>query len=232
VSGKPTVVAVIPARGGSKSVPGKNIKLLGGRPLIAWSIDVARSVSEIERVIVSTDSREIRSIALREGAEVYDRAPELAGDTSLVTDVLRDLYRRLSDENDAPDIITLLEPTCPFREPQDVQACIKLVTDGCDSAASFKEADLNPHRAWRIAGSTPSVFVEGAVPWRPRQELPAAYQLNGGVYAFRPDRLPDDLPALLFGLTGATVMPAERSLDIDTRIDFLIAEAMLEQRAR
>lgn len=224
------VFAIIPARGGSKSVPRKNIKPLGGRPLIAWSIDAARMVPEVDRIIVSTDSPEIRDVATEKGAEVYDRAPELARDASLVTDVLRDLYRSLVGEGDAPDVMVLLEPTCPFRAPEDVRACISLVLEGCDSAASFKDAQLNPHRAWRIDGTVPRVFVDGAVPWLPRQELPAAYQLNGGVYAFRPDRLPGDSPALLFGRAGATIMPAERSVDIDTQIDFMIAEAMLENR--
>jgi CMP-N,N'-diacetyllegionaminic acid synthase len=232
VNALPRVFAIIPARGGSKSVPGKNIKSLGGRPLIAWSIEAARAVPEVDRIIVSTDSAEIRDVAIQHGAEVYNRTAELAGDTSLVIDALRDLYRRLSAEGDAPDIMILLEPTCPFRSPEDVRASIRLVMDGCDSAASFKEAELNPHRAWRITGSQPSVFIDGAVPWRPRQELPSAYQLNGGVYAFRPDRLPPQTPSLLFGRTGASVMPPERSIDIDTHIDFMIAEAMLDNPTR
>jgi N-acylneuraminate cytidylyltransferase len=104
---------------------------------------------------------------------------------------------------------------------------VKLIRDGFDSVATFKTAELNPHRAWALTDGSPSTFVPGADPWQPRQKLPAAYQLNGAVYSFYADRLPVDSPALLFGRAGAIVMPPERSIDIDREIDFVMAEAML-----
>ncbi len=223
------VISVIPARGGSKSVPGKNIKLLGGKPLLAWSVAAAQEVPAIDRVIVSTDDDEIAAVARECGAEVYSRPPELAGDGSLVIDALRDLTARLDSEGEKPVVEVLLEPTCPFRSAEDVTQCLKLIAAGCDSAATFVEARLHPHRAWRIAGDTPEVFVPGAVPWLPRQELPPAYQLNGAVYAFRAEGLKESGAALLFGKQGAVIMPAARSVDIDTELDFRIAEAILEE---
>jgi CMP-N-acetylneuraminic acid synthetase len=96
--------------------------------------------------------------------------------------------------------------------------------------ATFHEAELNPHRAWKIEDGRPVVFLPGAVPWLPRQKLPRAYQLNGAVYAFRIDGLREDTPSLLFGKSGAVVLPKNRAYDIDDEIDFLIAENLLRRR--
>jgi CMP-N,N'-diacetyllegionaminic acid synthase len=227
--GDKSVIAVIPARGGSKSVPKKNIRLLGGQPLIVWSIETARKVKGVDRVMVSTDDEEIAVISRTNGAEVYRRPAHLATDEALVIDALRDLIATLRAEGEAAEIMVLLEPTCPFRSVEDITGCLELIAQGCDSAATFKEAELNPHRAWKINRQAPEVFVPGAIPWLPRQKLPPAYQLNGAVYAFRMDKLPKASPALLFGRQGALVMPRERSVDIDGPLDFLVAEAMVKE---
>src|ERR1700716_988930 len=194
------VVAVVPARGGSKSVPGKNIRSLGGKPLLAWSIDVARQVSEIDRIIVSTDDTQIASVGRTYGAEVYARPQHLATDEALVIDALKDLLQTLEAESQMPDWVTLLEPTCPLRSAADVRECLKLVAEGgYDSVATFKEAELNPHRAWRLIQGVPEVFIDGAIPWLPRQTLPNAYQLNGAVYVFRAGLLAPETKSLLVG---------------------------------
>lgn len=222
------VVAVIPARGGSKTVPGKNIRLLKGKPLLAWSIEIARRVTEVDRIIVSTDDATIHSVALEYGAEVYTRPAQLATDEALVVDTLRDLNATLKKEGEPADIMVLLEPTCPLRTVQDVQAClVKLVDDRLDSVATFKLAELNPYRAWRIQIGQPTPFIEGTDPWQPRQHLPSAYQLNGAVYVFYTSRLPEHTNGLMFGRTGAVIMPPERSIDIDRNLDFTVAEMML-----
>lgn len=226
------VVAVVPARAGSKSVPRKNVKPLGGKPLIQWSIETARAVQAIDRTIVSTDGEEIAAVARRCGAEVYDRPAALATDTAQVTDALRDLIRRLRAEGEAAAVMVLLEPTAPLRRPEDVASCLDMLeARGLDSVATFKEADLNPHRAWRLVDGRPETFIAGADPWQPRQALPPAWQLNGCVYAFSIDGLMEGAgkggQSLLFGRTGAVVMPRERSIDIDTPVDFAAAEALL-----
>jgi len=226
------VVAVIPARGGSKSVPGKNIRPLGGKPLLAWSIDVAKQVSEIDRIIVSTDDSEIASVAREYGAEVYPRPPHLATDDAVVIDTLKDLIRALGAEHETAEILLLLEPTCPFRTAEDVHACLRLLaTDDYDSVATFTDAELNPHRAWKIEGQTPVVFVPGAIPWIPRQQLPRAYQLNGAVYATRIAGLILSTQSVLFGRIGAVKMPRARSVDIDDAIDFMVAEQLVAQQS-
>jgi N-acylneuraminate cytidylyltransferase len=229
VKGK-RIIAVIPARGGSKTVPGKNIKLLNGKPLIAWSIEAARSTAEIDRIIVSTDDDAISSVAIEHCAEVYARPVHLATDEALVIDALRDLIATLKSEGERAEIMVLLEPTCPLREISDIRDCLTLMVDKeKDSVATFKKAELNPHRAWKIQCGTPEVFIPGAVPWLPRQKLPEAFQLNGAVYVFNVNRLQDDSPSLLVGEIGAVIMPAERSVDIDNELDFEIAEAIIRK---
>src|SRR3569833_2229316 len=180
------VIAVIPARGGSKSVPGKNIRELGGKPLLAWSIDVAKDVEQIDRVIVSTDDAQIGSVALASGAEVYPRPAHLATDEALVIDAIKDLYRTLLEEGEKPEWMILLEPTCPLRSADDVRKCLGLIEEGTyDSVATFKDAELNPHRAWRLVDNVPEVFIEGAIPWLPRLLLPLVFLLFGAVFVFR-----------------------------------------------
>jgi N-acylneuraminate cytidylyltransferase len=224
------VIAVIPARGGSKSIPGKNVRPLGGKPLLAWSIDVAKQVSEIDRILVSTDDTEIGAVGRRHGAEVYPRPEHLATDEALVIDALKDLIETLKAEGEIPEWIVLLEATCPLRTADDVRQCLTLVTQGgYDSVATFKDAELNPHRAWKLNEGVPEVFIPGAIPWLPRQKLPKAYQLNGAVYVFRAAMLENESKSLLLGKLGAVLMPRERSQDIDDSLDFKIVEALLQK---
>lgn len=222
------VVAVIPARAGSKAVKDKNIYPLGGKPLIAWPIEVAKNCPEIDRIIVSTDGNEIADVARRHGAEVYTRPAELAGDEALVIDTLRDLILRIRDEGETAAYMVLMEATSPLRTPQDVQNCLRLLDgDQLDSVATFTEASLPPEKAWRIENSVPSSYLEGADAWLPRQKTQSAWELNGAVYAFSIDKLPATGKPLLFGKSGAVAMPKERSLDINDETDFVIAEAMI-----
>jgi N-acylneuraminate cytidylyltransferase len=227
------VIAVVPARGGSKSIPGKNIKPLSGKPLLAWSIDIARQVPEIDRVLVSTDDEEIAAVGRKFGAEIYERPAHLATDEALVIDALKELLSRLASEGDAPEWVILLEPTCPLRNVEDVRKCLALVGGGeYDSVATFKDADLNPHRAWRLVDGKPEVFIPGAIPWLPRQKLPKACQLNGAVYIFRASKLAAESKSLLVGRLGAVMMPRERSQDIDDHLDFMIVEALIKETGK
>lgn len=224
------VIAVIPARGGSKSVPYKNIKLLAGKPLISWAIEAARKTPEIDRIIVSTDDDKIAEVAIHYGAEVILRPEELARDDSLVIDTIRDLIMKLRASGEEAEYMVLLEPTCPLRNSSDISECLKILEDKkYDSVATFKEAELNPHRAWKINGNNPETFFTGVVPWLPRQKLPKAYQLNGAVYSFRINGLKEDDISLLFGKEGAVLMPKERSIDIDDELDFLLVETLIER---
>lgn len=223
------VVALTPARGGSKSVPYKNLHPLGGKPLLAWPLECARATPAIDRVIVSTDDEKIAAAARALGAEVYARPPELATDTALVADAIRELWARLRAEGERAEILVLLEATSPLRSPALIERCLKrLVAEGLDSIATFHAADINPERTWRIAAGRPEPFIAGAVPWKPRQQLTPAFQLNGAVYAFFPDRLPASSPSILFGAMGAEVVAPDSVIDIDTAKDFAHANALLQ----
>ncbi|MFC6940792.1 cytidylyltransferase domain-containing protein [Salinirubellus sp. GCM10025818] len=226
------VVALVPARGGSKSVPDKNVRRLGGKPLVGWPIDVAAATDAVDRVVVSTDDERIASVAREFGADVLDRPPELARDDSLVIETIRHTVEELAGRGETAQYVAMLEPTCPLRAPQDVERCLdRLAGSDLDSVATFVEAEVNPHRTWRLdEDAPPEPFVDGADPWQPRQSLPEAYQLNGGVYAFDVDAVPDEGVSLLFGDADGVVMPPERSVDIDTEVDFALAEAVLEER--
>ncbi|MFC7135314.1 MULTISPECIES: acylneuraminate cytidylyltransferase family protein [Salinibaculum] len=225
------VVAAIPARGGSKSVRRKNVREVGGKPLLAWSIEVAIETDAIGRTIVSTDSDEIAAVAKEYGAEVSERPARLAADDALVIDTLRDLIKKLRRDGEQAKYMAMLEPTCPFRAPKDVQSALDLLMkENFDSVASFTDAKLNPHRAWTIEDNQPRTVTDAASPWQPRQALPEAYELNGGVYAFVMDALPDSGPALLFGHSGAITMPPERSVDIDQPLDLEFARLIADRR--
>jgi CMP-N-acetylneuraminic acid synthetase len=227
------VVAVVPARAGSKAIPRKNLQTVGGRTLVRRAVEAALGAPEVDRVIVSTDGAEIAEEARRAGAEAYDRAPALAGDDALVRDVLVDLRARLRAEGETAAYMTLLEPTATMRLSADVSACLRrMARDGLDSVATFSESEHHPHRAWRLVDGRPQTFIPGAVPWTPRQKLPPSWRLNGVVYAFRMDGLIEyDAPGLLFGACGAEITPPERALDIDTWIDLRIANAIEDSAA-
>lgn len=223
------VIALTPARGGSKSVPYKNLHPLGGKPLVAWPIETARATPSIDRTIVSTDDDRIADVARTMGAEVYRRPAELATDTAVVADTIRELWRRLRAEGETATILVLLEATSPFRTPAVIERCLhRMVSENLDSIATFHEAEINPERTWRIDGGKPEPFIRGAIPWKPRQLLTPAFQLNAAVYAFRPDALPADSPSILFGNIGAEIVPADSVVDIDTFKDFAYANALLQ----
>ena len=224
-----TVVAVIPARAGSKAVKDKNIRDLGGRPLLAWPILVAKQTPAIDRIIVSTDGAAIAEVARNYDAEVYERPSHLAGDTAPIIDTLHDLTARLLAEGECPNIMVLLEATSPFRQPADIMSCLeRMVKENLDSIATFSGAHLNPHRAWTIEEGVPRTFISGVVPWLPRQHLPAAWQLTGTVYAFNPLKLPKNTQSILYGRIGAHIVNEMANFDIDSETDLKVANALFE----
>ncbi|AUS85407.1 acylneuraminate cytidylyltransferase family protein [Lysinibacillus sp. YS11] len=231
--GEEKVMALIPARGGSKSIPRKNIVNLYGKPLIAWTIETALNTPEIDKVIVSTDDLEIAKVASEYGAEVQMRPTELATDTSLVIDTMHYVINELHQEQDYYTYIVLLEATAPFRTVEDISNCIKKIyEESLDSVATFKEAELNPNRAWKIKDGVPASFIDGVIPWLPRQQLPEAYQLNGAVYVTKIEALLKSKREIMIGKIGAVTMPKERSIDIDDKIDLLVAELLLKNNLK
>ncbi len=227
------VISIIPARGGSKGIPGKNIKNLRGKPLIQYSIEQSLEVESIDRTIVSTDDKEISTVAKKGGAEVIERPTELATDKSLVIDAIRHTVRELEKDGSGVSIIVVLEPTSPIRDIDVIKKSISILKEGrADSVATFSETDLPPHRMWNITDKKVEPFFEGANPWLPRQSQPKAYKLNGQVYALTKDILfeNDEDISLLLGKKYPIITPKETAVDIDTEIDFKMIEYLMEEK--
>jgi CMP-N,N'-diacetyllegionaminic acid synthase len=229
--GEHRVAALVPARGGSKGLPGKNLRLLGGRPLLRWTLDVAAQVPAIDAVYVSTDDEQIAREVRAAGAVVSPRPAELADDQALVIDAIRYHLRQWRGTPEAPGIVVLLQPTSPLRSAADVEASLRPLLEGShDSAATFCRCGTHLQRLWRPVDGTVEPLLAGADPWQPRQQLPDLYEINGAVYTFFADRLPDAAQGPLFGRIAPVLMPAERSIDIDSAFDLAIAEALLAGR--
>ena len=229
------VLAVIPARGGSKGMPGKNIKVFAGKPLIVHSVESSLKCSLISRTVVSTDSDKIAEIAKTHGAQVIKRPDELAADTSLVIDAIKHAVLKVEEEGRNVDFVLLLEPTSPFRREEDLERCVQvLLDDKADSVATFTDAHVSPNRLWRVSDEVVEPYIEGAVPWLPRQKQPKAHELTGQIYGLSRKVLfeKEDSISLLLGRKFAVITPRETALDIDTELDFMIAEKVMEHFQR
>lgn len=225
------VLAVIPARGGSKGIPGKNIKDFAGKPLIVHSIEAALQCALITKTVVSTDDDKIAAVATAHGAQVIKRPDELAADTSLVIDAIKHAILKVEEDGAGVDFVLLLEPTSPYRRQQDLESCVQaLLDDRADSVATFIDAHVSPNRLWRVTEDVVEPYIKGAVPWLPRQQQPKAYELTGQIYGISRAVLFEDEESisLLSGRKFAVITPSETALDIDTELDFMVAEKIVE----
>ncbi len=211
------MLALVTARGGSKGLPRKNLQDLGGKPLIAWSIEAARASRYADRVVVSTEDAEIAAEARRHGAEVpFTRPAELA------TDEAPGMAPVLHALTVLPgfDWIVLLQPTSPLRTPADIDACLELcVRAEANACVSVVAATQSPYLMFRLS---PDGAMDPLLGWERaadrRQDLPPAYALNGAVYVARSAWLVSS-GSFVAPETLAYVMPPERSMDIDTADD-------------
>jgi len=226
------VVAVVTARGGSVGIPGKNIRPLAGKPMIAWTLDVAHACTKLSRVIVSTDDPEIARIARDCGTEVpFLRPPELATATASHLSVIEHALDWLESSSRLPEYVVLLQPTSPLRLPKDVDGAIALALEKRAIAViGVTKLDKHPFIAKKILpDGTLEDFVPNNCEDLRRQNLPPAYTINGAVYVNRSTALRSDrtfFPARAYGY----VMPPSRSLDIDTPLDFFLVEQVLKHR--
>jgi CMP-N,N'-diacetyllegionaminic acid synthase len=220
------VLGVIPARGGSKGLPGKNIREVGGKPLLAWTIEAARSSSCIDRVILSSDDQQIIDVARRHDCEVpFVRAPGLASDTAPTIAVVLDALDRCPGY----EWVILLQPTSPLRTAADIDAAFALCLEACAPACvSVSPARESPYWMFRLgAGGRLQPLLETDRASR-RQDLPVVYSLNGAIYVARVDWLRRQ-QAFATPETVAYTMPVERSLDIDTEHDLSELKSLLEK---
>jgi len=225
------ILAVIPARGGSKGVPKKNIRLLTGKLLIAYSVEQAKKSKYISRAIVSTENEEIAEIAREWNAEVIKRPQDLAKDDTATIDVIIHVLDYLrKEEKYAPDAVVLLQPTSPLRTSKDIDDALELFLNNrnCLSLVSVTEFDHPPWWALKIEnGYLSPIFDEKYIKMR-RQKLPKSYKPNGAIFIATPKVL-YEYKTFYTPKTIAYLMPPERSVDIDTEFDFLIAEFLINK---
>lgn len=232
-------MGVIPARGGSKGLPHKNILPLGGKPVLAYTIEAALAAKSLDRVILSTDSQEIADIGKEYGAEVpFLRPAEMATDSAHPTAVLEHAVNHLEErEGYAVELVVTLQPTSPLRSAENIDQtvdCLKRHPE-FDSAITVKEVDLPTYWIFRLDGSLLRPFVDDGVDYSliRRQDMEQHYRPNGAVYVTRRNLLREKkviFSAYAGGATGYVIMDMESSLDIDTKLDFMVVEAALDAR--
>ncbi len=230
---KPLII--IPARGGSKGIPRKNIKPLAGKPLIAYSIEVAQQVVSRykltqEHIIVSTDDEEIATVAESCGVAVpYRRPASLATDTAGSREVMLDAMDYAESNGVDFDCILLLQPTSPLRTISDVEQCLTAYdTQKPDMAVTVKEASANPYyNCFETDPTTGALKIsKGDGQLTRRQDAPKAWEFNGAVYVISPESL-RAMPMGKFPRRIPVEMSAERSVDLDTMLDWVIAETIM-----
>ena len=223
------ILALIPARGGSKRLPQKNVRLLGGKPLITWSIEVIAGISEICDVLVSTDDPQIELISKLAGARVpWKRPPELATDTASSVAVALHGVNWYEEHYGPLDGLLLLQPTSPFRSANTVRRGIELYKEsGFSPVIAVSPADSHPAWTFKIEGDSLIPYVDSTGHLSRSQDLPLAYVVNGSFYLIHPRTLRETNS--LFGRhpTPLIITSKKESLDVDTPYDFILAEHLL-----
>ncbi len=224
------IVAIITARGGSKSVPQKNIAIVGGKPLLSWTIEAALRSKKLSRVILSTDDSEIAAVGKKWGAEVpFMRPEELAGDLSPTIPVLWHALDWLeSNEGTVPSHVLLLQPTSPLRTSEDIDNAVALLQErDADGVVSVCESKSHPFLAKNLGPDGRLLeFNKQPEGYLARQTLPPSYHLNGSIYLVRREVIRNK-GTFFTDRTYGFVMPQERSLDIDTHWDLFLADLIL-----
>ena len=225
------ILAIIPARGGSKGIPRKNIRVLAGKPLIAYSIEAALKSKYINKVVVSTDDKEIAEVAKKYGAEVIKRPKELARDESPTIDAIFHVLDSLKDENYIPDMIILLQPTSPLRSIDDIDNAIGLfLNNDCEAVVGVRE-DIHLYWSFKIERSYLKPVFDKKYLKMGRQELPKLYLPNGAIFISTPTIL-RKYNGFYCNKTLPYIMPVERSIDIDDEKDFIFAEILIKKLRR
>lgn len=228
-----TTLYIIPARGGSKGIPHKNIAPLAGKPLIAYSIDVAMRLADTKMICLSTDDDMIRRVAEECGLPVsYRRPPELATDMSGSREVMLDVMDYYDCQGIHYDKVVLLQPTSPLRTNDDVLAAIALYNDDVDMVVSVVEASANPYYNCFECDADGFLHIsKGDGLLTRRQDAPKAWEFNGAVYVINPKSL-REMPMGKFERRIPSPMSAENSIDIDSPIDLFMAEAIIKSKLK
>ena len=221
-------LVVIPARSGSKGLPDKNIKLLKGKPLMHYTIEVAQKFFKNEDICVSTDSVQYAEIAERTGIKVpFIRPKELSADTASSQDVLLHCIRFYKEKGILYDNVLLLQPTSPFREVKHLEDILLAGKEGCDMIVSVKETDSNPY--YVLLKENEEGYLKKLMKgeFTRRQDCPKVYEYNGSMYLIRVSSMKEKLISS-FTKIKKYEMHSKYSLDIDSEIDFKLAEVLLD----
>jgi len=226
-------LAIIPARSGSKGLKDKNIKELNGLPLLAYSIHAAVKSGKFSHVMVSTDSQLYADIAVEHGAEVpFLRAEETATDTASSWDVVREVLQKYKEQGVEFDTVTLLQPTSPMRTAEDIVSAYDLYeTKGATTVVSVCEPEHSPLWCNTLPESLSMDHFLDRASNRQRQQLSKYYRLNGSIYIVSVEKILAGNNIYDDG-SYAYVMPTERSVDIDTALDFLLAETVMNHLSK
>lgn len=222
------ILAVIPARGGSKGLPGKNIRELAGKPLIAWSIEAGRQSRYVDQLTVSTDSLEIARVAREWGGDVpFMRPSELATDVAKGIDAILHTIRWHRDRGKTFDLVLVLQPTSPLRTAEDIDRAVEFFFE--KNAKAIVSVCPTDHHPWWSNTLPPNGsmkdFLRPELQNTNRQSLPTFYRLNGAIYLADLSFL-EDMRTFITEGTFAFPMPLERSVDIDSMLDFRLAECL------
>jgi N-acylneuraminate cytidylyltransferase/CMP-N,N'-diacetyllegionaminic acid synthase len=230
----PKVLGVITARGGSKGLPGKNVRMLVDKPLIAYTIEAARNSAKMYRWLVSTDDEEIAEVSRQYGADVpFSRPAYLARDTAQLYEPLRHALQWVEEnEGWTPDYVLGLQATTPLRTGQDIDDAIEIaVRNDADSVIGYAQARQHPFWMKKITDDGRLVeFLPVDPAYLRRQNLPAVYHVSGSIYLIKREVLMSQ-ESFYTDRTYPFVVPLERDVDIDTYEDFRMAELILNERA-
>lgn len=229
------VLGLINARGGSKGIPRKNVRSLNGKPLIAYAIESGLGARLIDRVVVSTDDQEIAEVAMSFGADIpFMRPSELASDNALQIDAVRHAIEQLARAGETYDVVVILQPTCPLRNAVDVDGAISMMAEsGADTVISVMEVTGQHPLTMYTRESDGRLFslLESNRAGVLRQEFRPIWWRNGAIYAIRTSVVMTDRSLYGQRVVGYP-MPAERSVNIDEPLDWIIAEAMLKHLSK
>ena len=220
------ILAIVPARSGSKRIPGKNKKIIAGKPLISWTIEEAKKVKEIDKILVSTDDSDIISIAELEKVDYIKRDPKLSTDTASTVDVILDVIYKT---NDSYNYIIILQPTSPLRNAEDISSAIKMMKNlTADAIVSVTESN-HPVQWMNVLPEDNSLekFLSKKVEQTRSQDLEKYYRINGAIYICKVNKFLEEKTLFLSKNIFAYKMEQIRSIDIDEEIDFKIAEMLL-----
>jgi len=220
------VLCFILARGGSKGIPRKNLKLLANKPLIAHSIDLAKKVKYIDRIFVSTEDKEIKDVSMSHGATVIDRPAELATDTADYLDAIKHMITKIPNLDDKY-IVVLLETTSPLREKNDVKKCIEMLDENADCIAGIVQVKVHPADTYRKKNEL-LIPLENFTP-KNRQELETLYAYTGNILVTSIGFLKNQKSTAYGGRMKGYMLREEYSIHIDTPLDFEISDFILKK---